>query len=1024
MLEKFLLYLKVASYSIAVIVTEILRNLRAARVRRQALWFGSSTGEDRSRNIVIVGGSFAGHHVAKLVATGLSPHSPYRVVVIEPNSHFNFTWVFPRFCVVKGHEHKAFVPYGGNLAGAPEGAVRWVRDRVAEVSKEDVTLQDSGEKIPYDFLVIATGSGVKEGLPSRVKSTEKWEAMKELQAMQQRIEAASEIVVVGGGAAGVEVATDAQSLYPHKHVTLIHSRAALMHRFGKGLQDAALQAMQKLGGDVILNERVVAEDAAAGTVTLQSGRVIKCDLFINCTGQKPSSEIVAALSPGSIAQSGHIKIKPNLRIADDSLPNVYVCGEVADTKTPNPNSRSAMRQASIVADNLLLEVRGKAPKYKYKNRWADGVILLTLGLHEAKTHLGDGKSELLFDTKEEDEALMSARCWIANGEKPYEDPYMEGRTDIEPVTERVQKEDVHKSIPQPENMFQSVLGLFVAVLTALPVAVGKQPPTAKTLNGTYVGRHIPEFSQDVFLGEGTRSAQHNGHACWVPWLDPAYGLPVAPLYERANVTVDEDCLNLNILRPAGYEGKKLPVVVYIYGGGWIGGFGAEQNTNTSYMLQSSVARNAPYIIVNINYRVGFLGFPGGYQAWSAGITNLGLKDQRIALRWVHENIAAFGGDTGKVTLWGQSAGSMSVAHQVLAYRGEGADKLFRGGIMVSGTPYFTNTLYPNSPGSLALYNETLYRTNCTDAENTLECLRKAPVEAVAAAGVTAPALAIWPMIDGDFISEPPTTQLQNGRFSRKIKLIIGANSDEGLAAAGGFAAAAETDADVANGLRLAFPGARQSVIDQVLEAYPVDGPSPPYALPPDFPFCEAMRKADLPCTAQYRRMAAILGDLVQAGARRNFAEQWTAKGGTAYSYRFDTDPTALPIQPLTENKLAPGFSTHSAEIAYFFELPSDYDMLKYNPTIVNVSSHRDLARGITAGLGSFIVAGDPNRFKVPYFPKWPAYSLDKPVNMVYNATEADNKLNVHIEADTWRQKGMSLWSRYPFELQYLSPFRP
>lgn len=286
MLQKLLLYLKVISYSIVVLSADLLRNLRAGYTRRQARWFGSASSDARTRNIVIVGGSFAGYHVAKLVSTSLSPHSPYRVVVIEPNSHFNFTWVLPRFCVVKGHEHKAFVPYGGNLAAAPEGAVRWVRDRVADVSKTEVTLQNSGEQIPYDFLVIATGSGVKEGLPSRVHSTEKSEGIKELQAMQQRIEAASNIVVVGGGAAGVEVATDAQSLYPHKHVTLIHSRHALMHRFGKGLQDGAYEAMKKLGGDVILNERVVAEDAAEGTVTLQSGKVIKCDLFVSLKGTK------------------------------------------------------------------------------------------------------------------------------------------------------------------------------------------------------------------------------------------------------------------------------------------------------------------------------------------------------------------------------------------------------------------------------------------------------------------------------------------------------------------------------------------------------------------------------------------------------------------------------------------------------------------------------------------------------------------------------------------------------------------
>lgn len=159
--------------------------------------------------------------------------------------------------------------------------MRWVRDRVVGVGKESVKLRDCEEEIPYDFLVIATGSAVQEGLPSRLNATEKGAGIQRLQDMQSRIEAAKTVLVVGGGAAGVEVATDAKSLYPDKHVILVHSRGALMHRFGKRLQASALEGMEKLGGEVILNDRVVEEDAAAGTVTLRSSRVIECDCFVS-----------------------------------------------------------------------------------------------------------------------------------------------------------------------------------------------------------------------------------------------------------------------------------------------------------------------------------------------------------------------------------------------------------------------------------------------------------------------------------------------------------------------------------------------------------------------------------------------------------------------------------------------------------------------------------------------------------------------------------------------------------------------
>ncbi|PTB69022.1 FAD/NAD(P)-binding domain-containing protein [Trichoderma citrinoviride] len=425
MLEKPKLYTKIVGYALFFLWTELRLALRAAIVRQQALWFGSSTAEERTRNIVIVGASFAGFRAAQIIARNLPPRSPYRVVVVEPNSHFQFTWVLPRFCVVKGHEHKAFIPYGGCMSGAPEGSYRWIKDKVADIDQTAVKLQDNGETIPYEFLVIATGSGVREGLPSRVNATEKRDGMKLLQGMQNRIEAAKTVVVVGGGAAGVEVATDAKALYPEKHVFLIHSRAAVMHRFGQGLQNAAREGLERLGVELVLQDRVVSEDADAGAVTLQSGRTIACDFFINCTGQRPLSEVLSNLSPSSISPTGHIKIKPTLHIADGSLPNVYACGDVAETNTPNPNARSAMRQATVVADNILLAVAGKSPHHVYENLWADGVIKLTLGLDRSVTNLGDGKSEVLFRSKETDLALMSAMCWRRFGAKPFVDEYMD-----------------------------------------------------------------------------------------------------------------------------------------------------------------------------------------------------------------------------------------------------------------------------------------------------------------------------------------------------------------------------------------------------------------------------------------------------------------------------------------------------------------------------------------------------------------------------------------------------------------------
>lgn len=245
----------------------------------------SSSSSEKPRNIVIVGASIAGYTAARTIAQYLLPNSPYRVVVVEPRDHFHFTWVLPRFCVAEGHEHKAFIPYGGYLPPgsleADGGKVAWIRDRVARIERDAVTLEGSGEHIPYEFLVVATGSGATDSLPSRVPASDKEEGLALLRHMQRRIKEAKDLVVVGGGAAGVELATDAKSKYPEKNVTLVHSRSAVMHRFGPRLQAAALDGIKELGIEVVMGDRVVNEDKEKGVAVLKSGKEIVCDFLVS-----------------------------------------------------------------------------------------------------------------------------------------------------------------------------------------------------------------------------------------------------------------------------------------------------------------------------------------------------------------------------------------------------------------------------------------------------------------------------------------------------------------------------------------------------------------------------------------------------------------------------------------------------------------------------------------------------------------------------------------------------------------------
>ncbi|KAH8160680.1 hypothetical protein CIB48_g7567 [Xylaria polymorpha] len=393
--------------------------LRGRRIRYQLS--SSNYADGKQRNIVVVGASMAGYHVAKSIAESILPGSPYRVVVVEPHDHFHFTWVLPRFSVIEGHEHKAFIPYGPYLRHLPDGVLRWIRGRAVRITKDSVYL-GSGEEIPYEFLVVATGAGATDVLPSRVDADDRAEGISKMRDLQAKIKEANNLVVVGGGAAGVELATDAKSHYPEKTVTLVHSRDNVMNRFGPELQKAAMNGLLGLGIEAITNDRLIGEDKERGVVMLKSGKEVKCDFLVNCVGQKPNSLPIAELSPKSITATGHVLVKPTMQIDDDSLPNVYVCGDVAETNTPNPNSRTARGQAMIAADNVILAIDGYEPTNKYKPQWLEGLIKLTLGLDKSVIHVGDfSGTELIFQSKEKDLALMSGGAWKHMGATPFRD---------------------------------------------------------------------------------------------------------------------------------------------------------------------------------------------------------------------------------------------------------------------------------------------------------------------------------------------------------------------------------------------------------------------------------------------------------------------------------------------------------------------------------------------------------------------------------------------------------------------------
>lgn len=148
----------------------------------------------------------------------------------------------------------------------------------------------------------------------------------------------------------------------------------------------------------------------------------------------------------------------------------------------------------------------------------------------------------------------------------------------------------------------------------------------------------------------------------------------------------EDCLTLNIVRPAGIKpDAKLPVMFWIHGGG--NTRGQSVWFNGTALVQHSLDINQPIIYIATNYRLAGFGFFTSPQFAASGLSNLGLKDQRLALEWVQENIASFQGDPRKITLFGESAGAANVwAHLHYAQSRNETGRLFQAAISQSGAP--------------------------------------------------------------------------------------------------------------------------------------------------------------------------------------------------------------------------------------------------------------------------------------------------------------------------------------------------
>jgi acetylcholinesterase len=229
----------------------------------------------------------------------------------------------------------------------------------------------------------------------------------------------------------------------------------------------------------------------------------------------------------------------------------------------------------------------------------------------------------------------------------------------------------------------------------------------------------------------------------------------------------EDCLTVNVFASAKRSSDLRPVLVFIYGGAW-------QISSSVQLDMSAFAAYEDIVGVTMNYRGTVFGFPSSPEI-PLEQRNLGLLDQKLALQWVQKHIAKFGGDPTKVTIWGQSAGAMSVDSHLMANANDAKSRPFRAAVMSSGQLSF-GIASLRATGHEA-WDDLSNAVGCTDEADRLACMRAQPVGALQNAMRDLKS-SFWPVNDDVTVFADSGRRWRQGKVA-KVPVMTGTIAEEG-----------------------------------------------------------------------------------------------------------------------------------------------------------------------------------------------------------------------------------------------------
>lgn len=308
-------------------------------------------------------------------------------------------------------------------------------------------------------------------------------------------------------------------------------------------------------------------------------------------------------------------------------------------------------------------------------------------------------------------------------------------------------------------------------------------PKVNTTNGEIIGltRNGADEYRGIPYGIADRLDLAKSAPKWQKPLDAENFGPACAQQRRFDLTEEslvEDCLSLNVSTPVGAKpNQNLPVIVWIPGGAFVGG------SSNLYRLDK-LAREGNVVLVSMNYRLGVFGFmahPAIKEGWNG---NLGLEDQRLALAWVKNNIANFGGNPNNITVAGESAGGGSVCLHLLS--GKKAAGLFKQAIIESAgcmqeMPTLKESLSPSTGVSQALWHQVSKSLGCTGSpSDQLACLKSKPTKdiLIAQGNVSKGIMAFGPTIANGTVPLNSYTATEISNMLNRVPILYGGAENE------------------------------------------------------------------------------------------------------------------------------------------------------------------------------------------------------------------------------------------------------